>query len=627
MSPGEVLLRAQKKAYQRSDAKFTNNFNLALEPSVAWPKIPARASAPPELLDALQRDSADILAGNWRAFGHLPLKVDDPPRWHTDHLVGHDFKSSKPAFTINHRALAHGADIKLIWDLSRWFELVRLAMAGWLNHDKSAQDKCIEWFHDWCHTNPPFTGVNWTSGLEVGIRLINYTWIDAFLTVAGVSQKTLHELRTQILPPHVHYCWRYKSFGSSANNHLIGELAGLIVALTRWPDLAKISAPLGNLAKLLEREILLQFAGDGCNHEQALGYHLFSWEFCWQSIRALESANIRVRVSPEGKDRLTRAGHFYAAIKREDDRWDFGDCDNAWVTPLVANESDTAREWHRWFTNSSSSPALRFWWGDFPSTPASLKNQWRVFESSGYATFESDDWFIRFDASPLGYLSMAAHGHLDALHLSVSFRGQPIVVDPGTGAYYADRTIRDYLADWSAHNGPHLLSPPLEHPKRFGTFLWGSQHATPILKQNSPLEVSAELQLPYGRATRTVTFLPHANSIRVRDLFTHPGNSSHVVTRWKFAPNYIIANPVPNTFQVGSGSSVIRLALSSEWKAARSFNPPPEVRGKTSPTLSGLGSIPLNSIISPNFRCLAATSFLTLDGSGEGPFELTISPG
>lgn len=624
MSPAEVLLRFQKKAYQFSDSSFSKTFNLPLEPNVAWPRIPARAAAPPELSEGLKTHTAEILRGDWRLFGHLPIKVDDPPKWHADYLVGHDFKSTRPAFKINHRSLTHGGDIKVIWDPSRWFELVRLAMAGWLLHDKQAQDKCIEWLHDWCRNNPPFTGLNWTSGLEVGIRLINYTWIDAFLTVGAVSQKTLHELRTQILPPHSWYAWRYKSFGSSANNHLIGELAGLITALTRWPDLAQISAPLPQIAKLLERETLAQFAEDGCNREQALSYHLFSWEFCFQSIRALETAH--VPVSTEIKDRLNRAAHFYSAIKQENDRWEFGDCDNAWVTPLFSGEHHAAREWHRWFTDSTKSPALRFWYGDGPKPDPTPKNQWRIF-SSGYAIFQSDDWSIRFDASPLGFLSTAAHGHLDALHLSATFRGQPVIIDPGTGAYYADKTVRNYLADWSAHNGPHLQSPPVEHPRRFGTFLWSDHHAHPKLTQTSPLEVVGEIQLPYGTARRSVTFLPHENSFWIRDSFNHPDNTSPVVSRWKFAPEFTIANPASNTFQVGAGATVIRLSLGAGWKAARTFNPPPDLRATISPTLSGLGSVPVNAIVSPAFRALAVAPFLTLEGTGSGPFELTISPG
>jgi hypothetical protein len=624
MNPVEILLRAQKKVYQVSDAKFGKDFRLTLEPNVAWPRIPPRNTAPVELLEALRAHSAEILRGEWRLFGYLPVHLGDPIRWQKDYLVGEDCATEKVAFNINHRSLRNAADIKVIWDLSRWFELVRLAMAGWLNHDKAAQEKCIEWLHDWCRTNPPFKGLNWTSGLEVGIRLVNYTWIDAFLTVGAVSHKTLHELRTQILPPHAWYAWRYKSFGSSANNHLIGELAGLAVALARWPELAKASAPLEEIGKFLERETLLQFAEDGGNNEQAIGYHLFSWEFCFQAVRALETAGISV--SQQVNDRLQAAGRFYAAVKREDDTWDFGDCDNAWVTPLFLNERSEAREWHQWFTDSNASPALRFWHGDFESAEPAPKNQWRIFVHSGYAIFEGDEWWVRFDASPLGYLSMAAHGHLDALHVSVSFRGQPIIIDPGTGAYYADKTVRDYLAGWSAHNSPQ---PKLGHifPRRFGTFLWGEHHDRPTLTQASALEVAGELELPYGKARRSISFLPHLNAFRIRDSFQHKTRPGPIVTRWKFAPGFTLANPFPNTFQVGSAKTVVRLQLAGGWRDARSYNPPPELRAFTSPTLVGLGNMPLSSVVSPGFRSIATAASLTLESLGETECELLMSPG
>lgn len=624
MSPGEVLLRAQKKAYQISDAKFEKEFGLALDPNVAWPRIPARSAAPAELLDALKTHAAEIRRGEWRLFGHLPVQVDDPIRWQKDYLVGEDCASEKVSFRIDHRALPKDADIKVIWDLSRWFELVRLALAGWLNHDKAAQEKCIEWLNDWCRTNPPFRGLNWTSGLEVGIRLINYTWIDAFLTVGAVSQKTLHELRTQILPAHAWYAWRYKSFGSSANNHLIGELAGLAVALARWPELTKVSAPLEEIGKLLAKETLLQFAEDGGNNEQAIGYHLFSWEFCFQAVRALETAG--VGVSQKVKDRLQAAGNFYATMKREDDTWDFGDCDNAWVSPLFVDERSAAREWHQWFNNSNASPALRFWHGGFESAEPAPKNQWRIFAQSGYAIFEGEEWWIRFDASPLGYLSMAAHGHLDALHLSASFHGRPVIIDPGTGAYYADKTVRDYLAGWSAHNSPQPKNAP-NFPRRFGTFLWGEQHKEPKLAQASPLEVAGQIELPYGTAQRSITFLPRLNGFRIRDSFKHGQKPGPIVTRWKFASGFIVANPFQNTFQVGSGGTVVRLQLAAGWRDARLYNPPAEQVGKTARTFAGLGNVPLSSIVSPGFRSVATSASLTLESSGEAECELFVSAG
>jgi len=618
MSPREVLLRLEKKAHQKADRKYSLPTGFSLDAVGHFPRLPDKRLAPAELLAALARDAEEILGGRWKAFGHLPLTVHDPPRWQADNLVAKDLRSSTVAFKLNHRAQPDGADIKVIWEPNRWSQLVRLAMASWLLDHLKAQEKCIEWLHDWASANPPFTGLNWTSGLETGLRLVQFTWIDAFLSVAGVSTKTLNELRGRIVPPHVWYTWRYKSFGSSANNHLLGELAGLTIAQARWPELARTSAPLPQIGRLLEREILAQFAEDGGNQEHALGYHLFSWEFCFQSQHALEAAG--APLSSAAKERLTSAGRFYAAIKYETDPWDFGDSDNAWVTPLFADETQAAREWWRWF--SGSSPVLSYWWGDFqPHSPP--QGKWQIFPHSGYAVLKTDDWFVRLDFSPLGYLSMAPHGHLDALHLSVSFRAQPIIIDPGTGAYYADKSVREYLAGWSAHNSPHLKEPPLEYPKRFGTFLWSEHHKIPRFHLESPLSIWAEMQLPYGKAERTVTFLPESNSIRVRDTFTQTHTRRAVLTRWKFAPDSNIERAAPNDFRVGP----LRLRPSSAWKMARSYNPPDELRGKTAPNGAGLNNVPLDSLVSPAFRGIAAASYLALESDEQGPFELLVQPG
>jgi hypothetical protein len=89
----------------------------------------------------------------------------------------------------------------------------------------------------------------------------------------------------KILPPHVYYTWRYRSFGSSANNHLLGELAGLVLAVARWPSLARMSTSLDDLRDLGKGSFVAIRAGRR-NREQALGYHLFSLEFCWQTQAA-----------------------------------------------------------------------------------------------------------------------------------------------------------------------------------------------------------------------------------------------------------------------------------------------------------------------------------------------------
>src|SRR6185295_12909310 len=97
--------------------------------------------------------------------------------------------------------------------------------------------------------------------------------------------------------------------GSSANNHLIGELAGLIVASGRWPDLAGSCADLAGLRSLWEKEVLAQFAEDGGNREQALNYHLFSWELCLHARLALAAAQMEIDAAVSG--RLDRAARFF----------------------------------------------------------------------------------------------------------------------------------------------------------------------------------------------------------------------------------------------------------------------------------------------------------------------------
>jgi hypothetical protein len=369
MSPLETALHARKKLHQFADSGERDWRAIPLDGSGVFPRLPKPDDAPAALRDALRLDAERILAGRWRAFGHLEMQVDDPPRWHKDYLVAKDLATTASAFALDHRELPDGADIKLIWELSRWHHLARLAMAAYVLDDDRAARHCIDWLEDWVKHNRPYRGWNWTSALEVGMRLIQFTWIDALLEgraalggrVRGENAATrLAGLRQQILPAHVWFTWRHKSFGSSANNHVIGELAGLILATVRWPALARCGASYDQLQHRWEHEVLAQFAEDGGNREQALNYQLFSWELCWQTRAALRAAGRRISSAVD--ERLRRAAQFYVDLQVPSDPWDYGDSDGAFVTPFVAKETDVVSEWHQWLAAPESSAALNFWW-------------------------------------------------------------------------------------------------------------------------------------------------------------------------------------------------------------------------------------------------------------------------
>ena len=542
MSAGELRGHVVRRLRQRADRRRLpdwSGFRAGPAPG-RWPALPAKEAASPALRAALRREADELLAGRWRAFGHAVLPVDDPPRWFKDYLVGREIPTGRWGFQLDHRELPHGADSKLIWELSRWHGLLRLAQAGWLLQDAAARDRAVAWLADWARWNKPFLGWNWTSALESGMRLLAFAWLDALLDNAGVAAETLALLRGKILPPHAWFTWRCQSFGTSANNHLLGELAGLIVAVARWPELACWSAELPALRAALEREMLAQFAPDGGNREQALNYQLFSFELCWQARAALRAAG--EEFSAEAEERLRRAADFFAAVQVGGDRWDYGDSDSAVALPLATDDVDPAGEWWRWLQGQPAE-GLSFWLGRPPEPlpePACRRGagDWLVFPDAGQAVAWSGPWIARFDMSPPGYLRTSAHGHLDALHVSLWLDEAALVVDPGTGAYYADERLRTWLASWAAHNGPH--APEADFPRRLGPFLWGPTHEPPAWRFENGQTLSAELRLPHAVFRRRITRVTEAgrDGWQVDDFAEWAAKTvkREVVVAWQFAP-------------------------------------------------------------------------------------------
>ena len=620
MGLGEMTLHARKKWRQTVDAKRTTWPEVDITGEGAFPKLPKPEDAPAVLREALRRDVESILAGRWRFFGHLEIQVDDPPKWQYDYLVRRDVASNESAFKLNYRSLANGVDSKLVWEPSRWNQLVRLAMAAYVLGDRRAAEKCVAWLEDWVKHNPPYRGWNWTSALEVGLRLIQFTWIDALLgnlrfTIYDLRGSDsfadrLSKLRRAILPPHVWYAWRHKSFGSSANNHLLGELVGCIVATARWPGLAKCGASLEELQRRWEHEVLAQFAEDGGNREQALNYQLFSWEFCWQARMALVAAGRMI--SPDVDDRLRRAAQFFVDVQVPGDPWDYGDSDSAFVTPLVADDRTVVAEWHEWFRVPSSGQALEFWMGearrDLRFEISDFKEgEWRHLQASGYAMRREGDWTLRWDLSPLGLGSMAAHGHLDAMHVSLWLRGVAMVVDPGTGAYHADKQMRGHLSDRIAHNGPAPFHK-WACPTRRGPFLWDSRHRIPVFALAEDLGEWGMADHEFGR---TVRFGAGDKAISVVDELSFTGASGDFSVRWQFAPASRVEDLGERRFRVLRHGVSMDIQVSADWAEVWCVMEQSQVT-KVDP------DAPLAGTVSPAFRRTVWAPYLKLVARSQG---------
>jgi uncharacterized heparinase superfamily protein len=106
--------------------------------------------------------------------------------------------------------------------------------------------------------------------------------------------------------------------------------------------------------------------------------------------------------------------------------------------------------------------------------PAALPVR-RAFKDGGYYVLGTDfetqnEIRLVVDCGPLGYLSIAAHGHADALAFTLSAAGREFLVDPGTFAYHTEKKWRDYFRSTAAHNT--AVIDGVDQSTIGGNFMW-----------------------------------------------------------------------------------------------------------------------------------------------------------
>ena len=77
---------------------------------------------------------------------------------------------------------------------------------------------------------------------------------------------------------HQEFLAAFRSRGSSANNHVIAEAAGWLVAASAFPWYGRSDEWRRRAAALLERELAANTFNDGLNRELATDYHRFVLE-------------------------------------------------------------------------------------------------------------------------------------------------------------------------------------------------------------------------------------------------------------------------------------------------------------------------------------------------------------
>src|SRR5690554_5834097 len=141
------------------------------------------------------------------------------------------------------------------------------------------------YIESWIAQCPPGRGPNWSSSLELGIRLIN--WSIAWHLLGGYDSplfaddggRAFRQRWLESVYRHVRAIVRKLSRYSSANNHLIGETAGVYIASLTWNYWPQMRAWGVECKEILAQEAIVQNAEDGGNREQAFSYQQFVLDF------------------------------------------------------------------------------------------------------------------------------------------------------------------------------------------------------------------------------------------------------------------------------------------------------------------------------------------------------------
>jgi Heparinase II/III-like protein/Heparinase II/III N-terminus len=496
MSPAEMAWRARDQAVQAAWTRrqVRSIQALAGPPSPGVPRfssvLPAGAAAQvPEQARAALLDAAGrLMKGEWEVLGVTRTDLVQPD-WFTDPVTGRRSDPGRYSFRVDHRSQEQTGNVKQVWEISRLQHLTLLATAWYLSREEDYAERVASQLRSWFGENPFLSGVHWTSGIELGIRLISLAWIRRLLDdwpgVTGLFEDD--RLAVQQIRWHQQYLAAFRSRGSSANNHVIAEAAGQLVACCAFPWFGESDRWRRTSAALLERELVRNTFPSGIGRELAADYQTFVAELGF--LAAAEADASGHPVSTVTWERLTALVDSAAALVDERSQPPRqGDSDegrgllldapvpNRWPAVLALGDALIGRlDW--WppspaGAESTLAGALAPGTRDIPGRPRRRPSR---FADAGMTLLRSDpgqgpEIWCRCDGGPHGFLSIAAHAHADALSVEVRYGGVDILADPGTYCYHGDPPWRSYFRSTIAHNTVELAGR--NSSTAGGPFLW-----------------------------------------------------------------------------------------------------------------------------------------------------------
>jgi len=475
--------------------------------------------------------SQSIMENKLSYFDLKDHHLESPINWHKDHSAG-IYSNTGHILSVNYRDFKNNGDCKLVWEPNRHHQMVVLARAYKVTGDIKYAQAAVEQITHWLDLNPYGKGMNWRSPLELAIRLISWVWTIDLIKDSGLFVGDFKQRLIESVFLHCRDVSGKFSQGTSANNHLVGEAAGVYIASCYFSMLKDAKQWQQKSKAVLENEIQAQTFADGCTKEHAFSYQFFVFQF--YLFTGLTGKWSDDEFSPAYWKTLNRLSQFVATIAEGGKYYPMlGDQDDGYVLDLgdhvhnINALSDIVSYFYdddvfaQGLTTDSESA---FWL--FNKRQQSLKTENTneralssvAFTDSGYYLLqagkksEGNQASILMDAAELGYTAIAAHGHADALSCVVRINQNDLFVDTGTYDYFSFPQWRDHFRKTKAHNTIEIDG--LDQSVMTGPFMWES-HAQSICKDWLPTEVGGKIVAEHDGYKRLGSPVKHSRSVEL----------------------------------------------------------------------------------------------------------------
>jgi uncharacterized heparinase superfamily protein len=446
----------------------------------------------PAEVKALIAQADLILAGERVYFGYPSANLGTAIDWNYDPLTNYRWPAIAGS-RIDHRVAS--SDPKWIWELNRLQHLPVLAQAWLFTGEPRYAGMAFDHIDSWLDQNPISTGIAWRGAFEAGIRAISVAIALQGLRTSPLMTAQRYRRVVRMLDASARYCWHCRSRFSSANNHLIGELTGLVTVHLLFPELSAPASYYRRAIDTLATEAERQILPDGAGAEQSISYQMFTAELLSMVIALLQLRGDRVPSQLAGA--LDRSSQYLISVVGSDDPDPrYGDDDDGFAFRLGPEPKRTVRE-HLGIAAAVTGNVTAARYGDTTLTAAWIatalgthvgeigagvgqgETSASVYApNGGLVVLRTARRRLTMDVGPLGYLSIAAHGHADALAVTLSVEGRELIVDPGTGSYYGNPAWRTVFRSTRAH--PTVCVDGLNQSVIGGPFFWSRHAATTV---------------------------------------------------------------------------------------------------------------------------------------------------